>query len=182
MGRAAGHRLTLRGALAHVACVAAGVFVLLGVPALATGALPALVTGQSPDTISSATTTLDAPSGTYLVYINKDVHDAESLATWETFYTDYQDFTFSMEDVACEVARGDTGAQDMAASLQSLLPEHQMQLTVSDPTMLLSRMAYGKYDMVVMSKEFVDAHGSVDGGNCEVLEVSGAAATTEGGQ
>ena len=172
-----------RDVLAHIGFCAAGVFLLLGVPAVATGYLPAALSGSSPDTISSATTTLDKPSGSYVVYINKDLHDDESLATWTTFFTDYDDFTFSMEDVACAVARGDSGAQDMAASFQSMLPEHQMQLTVEDPTMLLSRMPWGKYDMVVMSKEFVDAHGGadgVDGGRCLVLRVSGPSAD-EGG-
>lgn len=167
-----GEVMTARSLVTHVVVCLSGVFLLLGVPALETGALEALVTGQSPDAISAATTTLDKPSGSYLVYINTSVHDAESVATWTTFFTDYDDFTFTMENVACEVARGDTGAQDMAASFQSQLPENQMQLTVTDPTLLLSRMANGKYDMVIMSPEFAEAYGGAGGGaDCLVLTV-----------
>lgn len=171
-----------RRLLAHIAICLAGVVLLLGITPLATGTLQALLSGQSLDSISSATTTLAKPSGDYVIYINASLHDAESLATWTTFFTDYDNFSFSMEDVACEVARGDSGAQDMAASFQSQLPEHQMQLTVVDPTMLLSRMAYGKYDMVIMSREFVDAYGGVDAGtDYQLLEVDGAQLQTSGG-
>lgn len=173
--------MRVRSVLTHLVVCLAGVCLLLVFPPLSTGWLKAALTGQSLDSISSATTTLDKPSGSYLVYINKDMHDVESLDTWTTFFCDYDDFTFSMEDVACEVARGDSGAQDMAASFQSQLPEHQMQLTVSDPTLLASRMAHGRYDMVIMSREFVDARGGVDGGNCLVLDV-GAQDSPGGGQ
>lgn len=168
--------MTVKKVLTHVVVCLCGIFLLLGITPLSTGALQAWLSGQSLDAITAATTTLDQPSGNYVIYINTDLHDAKSLQTWTTFFTDCDDFSFSMEDVACAVARGDSGAQDMAASFQSQLPEHQMQLTVSDPTMLLSQMANGKYDMVIMSQEFIDAHQNVSGGsNCQVLKVSGAA-------
>lgn len=172
--------MRMRELLGHVVVCVAGSSLLVLTPALKTGYLQALISGSSPDTISSATVALDQPSGTYLVYINTENRSAESVETWKTFFLDYDNFTYSMEDIACAVARGDTGAQDMAASLQSLLPEHQMQLTIEDPTMLLSRMAYGKYDMVVFSQEFVDAKGGIDAGESyEVLEI-GSGDVTQG--
>lgn len=157
----------------HIAVCGIAVILLLIFPPLTTGYLGAFLAGQSLDAIASATVTLDKPSGNYTVFINKDLHDADSLATWTTFFTDYDDFTFSMEDIACAVARGDSGAQDMAASFQSQLPENQMQLTIENPTLLLSRMEYGKYDMVIMSDEFIESSGEVDGGDALVLMVSG---------
>lgn len=163
--------------LIHIAVCVVSAVLLLIFPPLTTGYLGAFLRGQSLDAIASATVTLDKPSGNYTIFINKDMHDADSLATWTTFFTDYDDFTFSMEDIACAVARGDTGAQDMAASFQSQLPENQMQLTIENPTLLLSRMQYGKYDMVIMSNEFIESGGNVEGGNALVLQVSGTGGT-----
>lgn len=166
----------VRDILIHIIFCAAGICLLLIFPPLKTGYLQAAVTGQSLDAISSATTTLAQPTGNYVIFINTGIHDQESLDTWTTFFTDYENFTFSMENIACAVARGDSGAQDMAASFQSQLPENQMQLTIENATVLLSRMQYGKYDMVLMSQEFIDSYGNVDGGkNCLMLHVTGNA-------
>ena len=42
---------------------------------------------NSPDSISSASVTVEKPSGNYLVLINLNKHtDTEALAVWETFF------------------------------------------------------------------------------------------------
>lgn len=174
--------MTVRNGITHIAVCAAGICLLLVFPPLTTGYLHAWLTGQSVDSISSATTTLAQPSGNYVIFINEDLHDADSLQTWTTFFTDYENFTFSMENIACAAARGDQGAVDMAASFQSQLPENQMQLTIENPTVLLSRMQYGKYDMVLMSQEFIDSYGNVDGGkHCTILHVTGGSDPADDG-
>lgn len=166
----------MKNIVTHIGICAGCIVLLLIFPPLQTGYLQRVLSGQNIDTISSATTTLAQPSGNYVIFINTDLHDADSVKTWTTFFTDYDNFSFSMENIACAVASGDSGAQDMAASFQSQLPENQMQLTVENPTLLLSRMAYGKYDMVLLSQEFIDSYGNVDGGkDCKVLHVSGTA-------
>lgn len=170
----------MKNFMTHLGISALIIVLLLIFPPLKTGYLQAFVTGRSIDTIASATKTLAQPTGKYVIYINKDLHDEESIKTWTTFFTDYENFSFSMENIACAVARGDTGAQNMAASFQSQLPENQMQLTVENPTVLLSRMLYGKYDMVLLSQEFIDSYGRVDGDNCAILHVTGTTKTNAG--
>ncbi len=112
------------------------------------------VTTGGVDAVTSASVILDAPSGSYLVLINTTCHtDDETLATWVTFFSGGEvDYIF--EDVVCTVASVDTGAVDMAESLQSRLPENQMRIESENQTMVLSRLDYSKFDVLVMSAEF----------------------------
>ena len=64
------------------------------------------------------------------------------------------------EDISCSVATGDTGGQELARSFQSRLPENQMRIQTEDVTLLLSRADHGKFDVIVLSKEFADSYAA----------------------
>jgi galactitol-specific phosphotransferase system IIB component len=53
---------------------------------------------------------------------------------------------------------GDTGALTMAQSFQSRLPEKQMSIQTEDATLLMSRADQGKYDIIILSKEFAKSY------------------------
>lgn len=141
----------------HIIIVATGVFLILGLPFLCTDYFRAWASGDV-DVVSSATVVLDQPSGNYVVFLNKAMHtDEDALEDWVTFFSG-GDILYIWEDVSCSVAEGDTAGIEMAQSLQSQLPENQMTIREEDPTLLVSRMDNGKFDIVVMSQEFVDSY------------------------
>ncbi|MFC2821281.1 MAG: hypothetical protein ACTTJW_04805 [Sphaerochaeta sp.] len=140
----------------HTAIVILGLTVLLGIPFILTDYGRNLIFRGNVDLIGSATVILDKPSGRYFVLINSDMHkDKEKLDFWVDFFGG-GDVSFIFEDIHCSVARGDTGALDMANSFRSRLPENQMSLKIEDSVLLLSRADNGKFDIIVMSSEFAE--------------------------
>ena len=139
-------------ALAHVATVLIVLAVTLGIPTLRYVDVGALLSGGI-DTISSATTIQAAPSGSYTVLINKDLHtDEETLAQWVDFF-EGKDVSLIMEDISCVALSSDAAGLDMATSLQSRLPENQMSVRTENAVLALSKAEQGVFDTIVMSDE-----------------------------
>ena len=159
----------------HILISVGALFLLLGVPFLRTGYAQSLLSGGA-DVVSSASVILDTPSGNYVVLINKNFHtNEETLATWEDFFAG-KEIDYIFEDISCAVASGDGNGQTMAESYQSRLPENQMKLRQEDGTLLLSKAEHGKFDVIVLSKEFADASlaSTAYGDSVAVIEVKGA--------
>lgn len=163
--------------LKHIAVIAAGVIVLIGVPLLCTGYLTSLITGNT-DVISSASVVLDAPSGDFVILINKDFHDdTEALDDWTRFFSgsySEDELLIIFEDISCSVARTDAPGAEMAESFRSKLPENQMLVKREDVTLLCSRADHGLFDMILMSREFADQYHveTAVTDNVQLIEVS----------
>jgi hypothetical protein len=143
--------------IGHTGIVLAGVFLLLGIPFFTTDYFKNLIHGDT-DAVSSASVIIDQPSGEYLVLINRKLHtDEENLNTWIRFFGG-EEISYLFEDISCSVASADTGALTMAQSFQSRLPEKQMRIQTEDASLLLSRADRGKYDIIILSKEFADSY------------------------
>ena len=141
----------------HILIVAAALFLLIGVPVIASGYPGRLASGT--DVISSATVIIDQPSGGYVVLINRDRHpDAGKLTLWDTFFSGGEiDYIF--EDISCMAAASDEMGIEVAKSFMSRLPENQMTLSTVDTTLLLSKAYYGSFDIIIMSREVFSEHG-----------------------
>lgn len=163
--------------LKHGLLILTGVFLTLGLPFIRTDYFSALVSGV--DAVTSASVILDQPSGEYVILINRALHsDAENLEDWITFF-EGGDILYIFEDIACSVAKGDSGGEDMAKSFQSRLPENQMSLQTEDATLLMSRADCGKFDIIILSKEYAEAYqaSTAYGENVEVIEITGGDAS-----
>lgn len=161
------------GVLKHIGIVAAGVFLILVLPLLCTGNASSLFS-DSVDATTGASVVLDAPSGEYVVLINRELHtDGDNLAEWIKFFNG-EDILYIFEDVSCSVASTDTAGADMADSYRSRLPENQMVIMSEDPVLLLSRADEGLFDIIVMSAEFAEAYNAYTAysDTVEVIEVS----------
>jgi hypothetical protein len=140
--------------------VLAGVFILLIVPFFTTDYFKNLLKNDT-DAVSSASVIIDKPSGEYLVFINRLMHtNEENLNTWIRFF-DGGEISYLFEDISCSVISTDTGAFKMAQSFQSRLPEKQMSIQTEDASLLMSRADFGKYDIIIISKEFADAYDAM---------------------
>ena len=141
----------------HIIIVTLALVILVGLPVVKFGYPARLISGA--DTISSATVIVEAPSGGYVALINKDIHtDPDKLKQWETFFSGGEiDYIF--EDLSCMVAASDENGLEMAKSLQSRLPENQMNLRIEDSTLLFSKVFYGFFDVVVISDEVLKQRG-----------------------
>ena len=161
----------------HVCIVAAATLLILGLPFSQSESFANLVNPSDVDAVSSASTILDAPSGSYVVFINASLRpDEKSLQTWTDFF-EGREISFIFEDISCMVASGDAPGLEMAKSYQSRLPENQMKLTSVDATLMLSKAEYGRFDFIVMSKEAADAYSALELAGHEgvvMLEVSEA--------
>jgi hypothetical protein len=160
--------------LKHAGIVLAGVLLLLGVPFFSTDYFRALLHGTT-DTVSSASVVIDQPSGDYLVFINRDMHtDEDYLNTWIQFFSG-DEISWLFEDISCSVIAADSGALDLARSFQSRLPEKQMRIQTEDASLLLSRADHGKYDIMILSKEFAETYDAetLDGESAIRIEVRG---------
>jgi hypothetical protein len=73
------------------------------------------------------------------------------------------------------VITGDSGALTMAQSFQSRLPEKQMSIQEENGALLLSRADHGKYDIMILSKEFAESYDitTIDDGNAVRIDVIG---------
>ena len=158
----------------HAVTVLAALLLLVGVPAYRTGYFQAKLSGT--DAVSSATVIIDQPSGAYVVLINPDRHpNRENLAVWEDFFRG-EEIGFLFEDLSCVVADSDAGGLELARSFQSRLPENQMTIRLEDVTLMLSKARHGRYDVMLMSREFYDAWGAsadADAGGADLIEAEG---------
>lgn len=142
----------------HILIVTGALIILVGVPVWSTGYIQGKLSGA--DAISSATVIIEQPSGAYVVIINKDFHhDHENLKTWEKFFGG-EEIDFLFEDISCVVADCDAAGLELARSFRSRLPENQMSIRLEDITLMLSKADYGKFDVIVMSKEMYDAYSA----------------------
>mgnify|MGYP007069910982 CR=1 FL=1 len=99
---------------------------------------------------------IDQPSGAYVVWINSGKHtNIDNLNTWKSFFSG-EEIGFLFEDISCTVAGTDTAGLEIAKSFQSRLPENQMTLRTEDVTLMLSKAVDGRFDIILMSKEFYD--------------------------
>jgi hypothetical protein len=147
----------MKNFIMHTGIVLAGVFLLLGIPFFTTDYFRQLIR-QDTDAVSSASVIIDQPSGEYIVLINREMHDdEENLDTWLRFFNG-EEISYLFEDISCSVIASDTGALTMAQSFQSRLPEKQMSIQTEDATLLMSRADQGKYDIIILSKEFAKSY------------------------
>jgi hypothetical protein len=138
--------------------VLAGVVLLLGVPFWKTDYFKKL-SNEDADAVTSASVVIEQPSGEYVVLINRDMHpDEDNLNTWISFFSG-DEISYLFEDISCSVIEGDAGALTMARSFQSRLPEKQMSVQTEDATLLMSRADNGKYDIIIISKEYAKSYG-----------------------
>jgi galactitol-specific phosphotransferase system IIB component len=65
----------------------------------------------------------------------------------------------------------------MAQSFQSRLPEKQMSVQTENATLLMSRADCGKYDIIILSKEFAESYDmtTVDSTSAIRINVTGGA-------
>lgn len=139
----------------HIGIVIASTVILVGIPLWSTGFLNSLFS-DNPDAVSGASVILEKPSGKYLIFINKDLHqDTDILKEWITFFSG-GDILYIFEDIACSVASGDLGGKELAESFRSQLPENQMRVKEEDATLIVSRMDERLYDIVILSGEFAE--------------------------
>ena len=159
----------------HILVVTAGTAVLLGVPFFTSDYFKGLAGGNT-DAVSGASMTVDKPSGEYDVIINLDKHtDSENLSLWRDFFSG-EDVSFIFEDIKCTAAKGDAGGIQLAENYMTRLPENQMTFRTEDPTLMLSKAEYGKFDVIVISKEISDMYKAstvYDMDNIEVIHVKG---------
>ena len=114
----------------------------------------------SSDAVSAATVIIEQPSGAYVVLINRDRHtDEENLKICTTFFSG-GDMEILFEDISCLVPDTDASGLELAKSFQSRLPENQMKVRTENVTLLMSKAAYGEFDVILVSKEVYDAYGA----------------------
>ena len=131
--------------LAHVLADCAVIAAVIGIPVL--------LSASRTDAVSSATTVIDAPSGEFVVLQNCGRLSEDAF--WEQFFSG-QEVDFCFEDITCIVAQSDRAALDMALSFQSRLAENQMKIRQEDMTMMLSKAEHGKFQVIILSKEFAE--------------------------
>jgi galactitol-specific phosphotransferase system IIB component len=160
--------------LKHTLVVLVGVMVLLVIPFLTTDYAQSKIHGTA-DAVSSASVIIDQPSGNYIVLINRALHqNQENLNTWVQFFSG-EEISYLFEDISCSVASGDSGALTMAQSFMSRLPEKQMSVQTENATLLMSRADCGKYDIIILSKEFAESYDvtTIDDSTAVVINVIG---------
>ena len=167
----------MKSVIRHIAVFVVGVALLLGLPFFTSDYFKAQVSGE--DAVTGASTALDAPSGEYVVLINKDKHTDESaLLLWQEFFeTGESEELYSVfEDLSCTVASSDAAGLEMAKSFQSRLPENQMSIKTEDGILMLSKAEHGRFDVIVMSKEYYDKNSGgriTEKSNAALVNVKG---------
>ena len=158
-------------AIRHIIIVIVSVVILLGVPIVSSDSFRAWAAGDV-DAMSAATEILDTPSGKYVVLINKDRHSEDNLSVWEDFFSG-KDIDIIFEDIDCYVSSSDLSGFEIARSLQSRLPENQMEVSGENITLILSKAKHGCFDVIVMSEETAesaDAKTLYDNENIDVIQ------------
>ena len=141
----------------HIAVCVLGTALLAGVPLWLTGGFDRLA-GRT-DAVSSASVIVDAPSGKFTAFINRDRHKSESdLAAWTEFFSGGE-FAIIFDDISCVTLAGDSAALNMAQSFMSRLPENQMKLSTEDSTLAVSKADHGRFDMLLVSDEMAETFG-----------------------
>ena len=147
----------------HIIWIVGMLTVFLVVPCFAFTNIPSTVKNRlsgNVDAVSSSSIVLDAPSGHYVVLINKDRHrDEETLKLWLDFFAG-EEIPIIFEDISCEVAEQDAPGLEMAAASQSRLPENQMTVTKEDGLMMLSKAEAGGFDILILSEEIADVYSA----------------------
>lgn len=143
----------MRG-LRHIFAVAVLLSVCLGIPLFRSDYFQARWHGNQADVVSSATTVMEQPSGSYTVLVNRRRHtDEEILLKWQDFF-EGKEIPVLFEDIQCSTLSGDVSGLEMAQSFQSRLPENQMTIKSEDGVLLLSKAEYGRFDVILLSDEF----------------------------
>ncbi len=158
--------------LKHTGIILAGILFLLGIPFLSTDYFKTLLNGNT-DAVTSASVVIDQPSGEYIVLVNGNLHtDKENLDTWIKFFQG-EEISYLFEDISCSVIKGDEGALNTAKSFQSRLPEKQMRIQQEDATLLMSRADNGKYDIIIISKEYANSYDvtTAEGENTALINI-----------
>lgn len=167
--------MKLKEIILHISVCLVSLFLVLGLPFIMSDTFAKIINSQA-DSITSSSVVVDAPSGEYIVLLNKDKHtDEKKLDQWITFFSG-EDAGFIMEDIECLIPEGDAGGENMAISLQSKLATNQMSIKRMNPTLLFSRADNSKFDCIVMSKEYADAYSattSYSNENVEVITLTG---------
>ena len=142
----------------RILTVTGAILVLVGIPVWSSGYIQGRLGGV--DAVSSATVMIEQPSGAYVVFINSDSHkNKENLEIWKAFFGG-EETDFLFEDISCIVADCDAAGLEMAESFQSRLPENQMSIRTEDITLMLSKADYGRFDVIIMSREIYDEYNA----------------------
>ncbi len=94
---------------------------------------------------------------------------------WESFFRG-EEIDFLFEDITCTVASQDALGLELAKSLQSRLPENQMTVKREDAILVLSKIDYGRYDVILFSREFYERCNMDDAafnGEDDLIEAEG---------
>ena len=119
---------------------------------------PAKLFTNRVDAVTSASVILEKPSGEYIVVINQSFHpDKEKLYAWRDFF-EGREIPVIFEDISCVVGASDSTGYEMARSFQSRLPENQMGIRTENPALMLSKADYGRFDVLLLSKEAANAY------------------------
>lgn len=160
-----------RKILAHAACVAAALTVLLVWPLMAN--FKPWQNADGPDAVSSASLVLpDQPSGDFIVLVRTSLHP-DTMDAWRQFFTDAEDLPVIFEDICCLAARADPTACQLAERFQAQLPENQMALRLEDATLLASKAENGYIDVAVFSSEMAQALSLTPGPDVTVIRITG---------
>ncbi|MBQ7565002.1 MAG: hypothetical protein IJT16_13565 [Lachnospiraceae bacterium] len=90
--------------------------------------------------------------------INQALHpNEEKLSAWRDFF-EGREIPVIFEDISCVVGASDSTGYEMARSFQSRLPENQMRIRTENPALMLSKADYGKFDVLLLSKEAADVY------------------------
>ena len=144
--------------LAHVLADCAVIAAVIGIPVL--------LSANKTDAVSSASTVIDAPSGEFVVLLNRGRLSEDDF--WERFFSG-QDVDFCFEDITCTVAQNDHTAMEMALSFQSRLAENQMKIRQEDMTMMLSKADHGKFQVIILSRESAEQNHADSAVQCEII-------------
>ncbi len=160
--------------LRHIAIVLLALFLLVGVPVYRSGYIQNKLAGV--DTVSSASAIITQPSGEYAVLINPDLHtNKENLAVWESFFSG-EEIDYLFEDISCIVIDTDAEGLELAKSLQSRLPENQMEVRTEDASLLLAKVFNGIYDVALISREVYETPSIqklISNISCDLIESEG---------
>ena len=141
----------------HIAAVALAIFLFLGTPSLIyKDAIKSIFSSDSSENATTGATMIlpDAPSGEFVVYINKSAH-TENMEKWRAFLSGEEVIIF--DDIKCLVFSGDENGIQMAERLMGELPQNQMTVKSENATLLASKTEAGIIDFVVVSKEMAEA-------------------------
>jgi hypothetical protein len=107
--------------------------------------------------VSSATQVTDAPSDSFTILINKNLHtDPTIYGRWLDLLSG-RDTGLITEDATASVLAGDESGLMMAQSLASRLPARQLTVCEENPVIGISKAREGVFDILVMSDEMAES-------------------------